>query len=55
MLVGRGSGVAKGEKDEARFTTISGVPVRGLYTAGGFASGFFAGASGRASLYAGNP
>jgi methylmalonyl-CoA mutase, N-terminal domain len=32
MLVGRGSGVAKSEKDEARFTTISGVPVQRLYT-----------------------
>jgi methylmalonyl-CoA mutase, N-terminal domain len=33
MLVSRGAGVANGEEDEARFTTISGVPVRRLYTA----------------------
>jgi len=48
MLVSRGAGVANEEQDEARFTTISGVPVRRLYTAADLPPDWSAGAPGEA-------
>src|ERR1700749_4819576 len=48
MLVSRGAGVANEEADVARFTTISGVPVRRLYTAADLPSDWSAGIPGEA-------
>ena len=48
MLVSRGVGVANEEGPEARFTTISGVPVRRLYTAADLPPDWSAGVPGEA-------
>jgi methylmalonyl-CoA mutase, N-terminal domain len=48
MLVSRGAGVANGEQDVARFSTISGVPVRPLYTAAAVPPDWSAGVPGEA-------
>ena len=55
MLVSRGVGVANGEEDEARFTTISGVPVRRLYIAADLPPDWSGRGSWRTPLHAGNP
>ena len=48
MLVSRGAGVANEEDADARFTTISGVPVRRLYTAADLPPDWSAGVPGEA-------
>ena len=48
-------GINRDEDGQARFTSVSGVPVRRLYTAGRFAAGLDGWASGRTALHARDP